>query len=312
MIIWMVGGSAALHGLQLRRSGSLLILLALTWVLSQGRLHTQSLMVGLGVGWFAGISHAVITRDESTYDGRITGYLGDPNGAGFVILTVGCVLIAYAGSAGRRTWPIFLVMTAGVLLTLSRTTLFALGAAVLWAHFAPRLGRWTSLLVLALSWPVYHWLVGAAQEKGFFAERAGSDALRQRLAVIESQMTDSAGWAGLGLGTAQAKVDNVTLWFHNSFLALWVEGGLIAFLLFAAGLVTLFWTLHRVPGRRREPWLEAALVAALLCSVNIGFSLTSVPTAIALGMYLLSWRRSVEDFRDVPVPLGEASERRHS
>jgi hypothetical protein len=300
LVLWMVGASTVFHGIEVRRAGNLLVLLALVWVLGQGRIHSPSFVAGLALGWAGGIAHAVLTRDESTYDGRITGYLGDPNGAGFVIVTLGCVLIAYARSSGRRTWPLWLFTGAAVALTFSRTSLFAFLAATLWALAAPRLGRWSSLAALVVAWPVYWWLVDAVRETGFFAERAGSDHLRDRLIVVEGLMVDEAGWRGLGLGSAHAVVNDASLWFHNSFRALWVEGGAVAFGLLVVGLVALFWSIHQVPRERRNAWYEAAILAALICSINIGFSLTSVTMAVAVGMYVLYWRTSVPGPPEAP------------
>ena len=180
-----------------------------------------------------------------------------------------------------------------VLLTVSRTSLFALLAATLWALVGPRLGRWASVAAVAVAWPVYQLLVGAARDNGFFAERAGSDALRLRLAVIEGIMADDAGLKGMGLGTAKAVVDGAPLWFHNSYSALRVEGGVIAFGLLVVCLAALFWSIHQVPADRRNAWYESAVLAGLICSLNIGFSLTSVSMAVAVGMYVLYWRQSV-------------------
>jgi hypothetical protein len=304
LVGWLVVGSAAGGGLDVRRAGSLVILLALGWVLAQGRLHRQSVFVGLGAGWFGGIAHAVLTRDESTYDGRITGYLGDPNGAGFIIITLGCVLIAGARDSGRRLWPIWLVTVAATALTVSRTSVFALGAVTVWALIAPRLNRLVSVLVLAVGWPVYGWLVDLAQATGFFAERAGSDDLRARLAVVETHMVDQAGLRGFGIGSARAVVDGAPLWFHNSYWALRVEGGLVAFALLFVCLIGLAWSAHRVPRERRNAWYESAVLAGLICSVNIGFSLTSVTMAVAVGLYLDYWRRTV----DPPAPTETGDE----
>lgn len=300
LVLWMVGASTVLHGIEARRAANLLVLLGLVWVLGQGRVHPPSFVTGLALGWAGGIAHAVLTRDESTYDGRITGFLGDPNGAGFVIVTLGCVLIAYARSTRRRTWPLWAFTGAAVALTLSRTSLFAFLAVTLWALVAPRFGRWSSLAALVVAWPVYWWLVDVVRDTGFFAERAGSDQLRDRLMIVEGQMVDQAGSFGLGLGTAHATVNGTFLWFHNSFRALWVEGGAVALALLAIGLGALFWSIHEVPAARRNAWYEAAILAAMICSINIGFSLTSVTMAVAVGMYLLYWRTSVADPEEAP------------
>ena len=293
VVLWLVASSAVFSSLEVRRTGNLLILLGLAWVLAQGRLHVPSVVAGLGLGLFVGIAHAVVTRDTSGYEGRITGYLGDPNGAGFVIVTIGCVLLAARAERGLRIWPVWIALSGTILLTVSRTSLFALAAATAWALRAPRLSRIATLLAVVVAWPCYQLIVGAARDGGFFAERAGSDHLRQRLAVVERMMVEDAGWTGLGLGSAHAEVDGAPLWFHNSYRALQVEGGLPAAALLLVALVALVWGLHRVPREARNGWYEGAILAGLICSLNIGFSLTSVSMAVAVGLYLHHWRVNV-------------------
>lgn len=306
-VLWTIGISTVLHGPEVRRTGNLLILLALGWVLTEGRLHRPSVVAGLSLGLFGGIGHAVLTRGSSDYAGRITGYLGDPNGAGFVIVTIGCVLVGSAVANPRRARLIWLAVAVAVLLTVSRTSTFAFAVATVWALAVPRLGRIRTVIAAAIAWPTYQFLVGVARDSGFFAERVGSDNLRQRLAVVEKAMVDEAGWFGLGLDTARAEVDTITLWFHNSYRALEVEGGTTALALLGLGIVGLAWGLHRVPADARNGWFEGAVVAGLVCSVNIGFSLTSVSMAVALGFYLNHWRDHAEEVRrpgdDLVVPL---------
>lgn len=301
LVVWLVVSSALFSDLEMRRTGNLLILLGLGWVLAQGRLHVPSVIAGLGLGLLLGVAHAVLTRDTSGYEGRITGYLGDPNGAGFVIITIGCVLLAARSDRGLRVWPVWLAMGGAVVLTVSRTSLFAFAAATVWAVLAPRLSRVATLVAVALAWPVYQLLIGVARDGGFFAERAGSDHLRQRLAIVERTMVEDAGWTGLGLGSAHAEVDGAPLWFHNSYRALQTEGGVPAAALLVVVLAALVWGLHRVPREARNGWYEGAILAGLVCSLNIGFSLTSVSMAVALGLYLHHWRVSVPP---PPEPAG--------
>lgn len=305
VVLWLVAASAVFSGLEVRRTGNLLILLGLAWVLGQGRLHVPSVVAGLTLGLGVGIVHAVLTRDTSGYEGRITGYLGDPNGAGFVIVTIGCVLLAARSERGQRLWPLWLVLFGTVVLTVSRTSLFALAAATAWALLAPRLSRIATLVALAVAWPVYQLLVGLARDGGFFAERAGSDHLRQRLALVEQMMVRDAGWTGMGLGSAHAEVDGAPLWFHNSYRALQVEGGIPAAAILLLALAALVWGLHRVPREARNGWYEGAILAGLVCSLNIGFSLTSVSMAVAIGLYVHHWRTHVPPPPD-PVGIHDA------
>ncbi len=177
-------------------------------------------------------------------------------------------------------------MAGTIWLTQSRTSMFALAIATLWVLFGRRFGRILSLgALIGVVW-LFQWASEYAERQGWFQERLGSDNLRDRLTESERILTDSAGWWGHGLGTALAEFEGVTLFFHNSFRALQTEGGLIALILLIIMGISLYWNFHELPATHRPVWAEAAIIAALICSINIGYSLTSVPMAMAVGMYI--------------------------
>lgn len=269
-----------------RRAGSLTALLALAFVVGTGRMHLDSLRRGIAVALVIGVAEGVAAMPGATgYAGRLTGMLGDPNGVGFTVVTLGFIV-------GQRitnrklliVWWLFL--GGSIWLTQSRTTIFAYMVATLWVLFGRRINRFVGILALAgVTW-AFQWASAFMEAQGWFAERLGSDELRDRLAEVEQAMTSTAGWWGHGLGTAVAEFDGITLFFHNSYRALQTEGGLVALILLIIMGVALYWSFHSLPSDRRPVWAEAALIAACICSFNIGYSLTSVPMAMAVGMYL--------------------------
>lgn len=270
----------------LRRAGSLTSLFALAYVVGSGRLHIDSIRRGLLVGMVAGTAVSIPRMGGSShYAGRLTGLLGDPNGFGFTVLAVG-LIVAQRMTRRRDVWLLWLFMAGTIWLTQSRTSMFALAIATLWVLFGRRFGRILSLgALIGVVW-LFQWASEYAERQGWFQERLGSDNLRDRLAESEQILTDSAGWWGHGLGTALAEFEGVTLFFHNSFRALQTEGGLIALILLIIMGISLYWNFHELPATHRPVWAEAAIIAALICSINIGYSLTSVPMAMTVGMYI--------------------------
>ena len=65
---------------------------------AQGRFHTRSMAKGLGVGLL--VSAAAYYAGYGTgYPGRLAGLMADPNAAGYILTTLGC--LALAGLRGQ-------------------------------------------------------------------------------------------------------------------------------------------------------------------------------------------------------------------
>lgn len=270
----------------LRRAGSLTALFAVAAVVAGGRVHLDSLRRGMMVGLVVGVAAGIVQMQNATnYFGRLAGVLGDPNGVGFTVVSLGFV-IAQRTQNRFHLALLYLFMSGTIWLTQSRTTMFAFAVGTLWVLVGRRIGRVIGITALAgVTW-FFQWISAYAERQGWFVERLGSDNLRDRLAETEQILTDSAGWWGNGLGTAVAEFDGISLFFHNSYRALQAEGGLIAIILLILMGASLYWSFHALPADRRPLWGEAALIAACICSFNIGYSITSVPMAITVGAYI--------------------------
>lgn len=286
LVLWLVGWTLWVHGLdELRRSVNILTLFAVAAVLGAGRLHVRSVSRGVVIGMLIALGFSATLIPSSSYEGRLTGVLGDPNAAGYVLTTLGFAVIQSLRTRRARL-AFWAVVGVGVLLTVSRTALFAYAVATLWVWLAPRLNRLFSIAGLGVTAALYAWVDALAEASGWFSDRAGSDDLREALALAEQQMVRDAGWLGQGLGTAEVQIRGTTLFFHNSYRAMQTEGGLIAMGLLLALIVGVFLMFHQLPANDRPVWAEAALICGLIVSINIGFSLTSPPIAVALGLYL--------------------------
>ena len=286
LVLWLVGWTLWVHGLgELRRSVNIITLFAVAAVLGAGRLHVRSVSRGVAIGMLIALAFSATLIPSSSYEGRLTGVLGDPNAAGYVLTTLGFAVIQSLRTRRARL-ALWAAVGVGVLLTVSRTTLFAYVVATLWVWFAPRMNRLLSVATLGVSVAIYAWVDALAEARGWFTDRAGSDDLREALALAEQQMVRDAGWLGQGLGTAEVQIRGTTLFFHNSYRAMQTEGGLIAMGLLIALIIGIFLMFHQLPAQDRPVWAEAALICGLIVSFNIGFSLTSPPIAVALGLYL--------------------------
>ncbi|WP_353081900.1 hypothetical protein [Tessaracoccus lapidicaptus] len=286
LVGWLVARTVLEQGLgELRRTVNILTLFLVAGVIASGRVHVRSLTRGIGIGLVAGLIIGVALLPRSSYVGRLTGVLGDPNAAGYVLATLGFAA-AQSLTTRRTRLVLWAVVAVGIALTVSRTSMFAFAVATLWVWLAPRMRRLGSLALLGGTSALYLWLNGLAEARNWFTARDGSDTLREELAAVERRMVDQAGWWGDGLGTAVTEIRGTTLFFHNSYRAMQVEGGLIALGLLLLLLGALFWMVHQLPPQDRPVWAEGAIIAALICSFNIGFSLTSPPLAVAIGLYL--------------------------
>jgi O-antigen ligase len=254
---------------------------ALAVAASQGRFHLLGMARGLALGlvisagaWFVGF--------QGEYSGRLTGLMADPNAAGYLLSVLGC--LALAGMTNRSwRWAIGLLLLLSIVLTFSRTTLLATALVLVWLVVGSRVATFFGSIVLGLMILVVTNIPTSLRNFGPFADRTGSDQLRNRIVAQEQGQISSAPWYGHGPGTSKVDVQGEDFFFHNSYLALENEGGRLAVaLLLAAGIVALVGLMRQRLGR--NIWYEGALIAVAVCAVNLGEVLMELPAALALGM----------------------------
>jgi hypothetical protein len=250
---------------------------------ASGRIHIPSAVRGLTCGIAVSIVLSVAGFGPDNYVGRLTGYLGDPNGGGYIITVLGAVALGL-GAKGRYRYALMLLITGAVILTFSRTTLLAVSFSVVWLLVGRRLGTKTGLLVVGTLIYVIGHIPSQLRLFGPFSDRGGSDALRQRIIAQEHVDVDTSPWIGSGAGTAHVSIDGHDFFYHSSYLALQREGGILCMVILLGVIAFTFFTAIRMPKAQRNGWLEAGLICLMVCAVNLGEVLLELPAAVVLGM----------------------------
>ena len=288
-VLTMLAVTSYLHDLTpSRRLLHVLLYLVLATLLASGRIHVPSAARGLAVGLCTSITMSIAGFGPDNYAGRLTGYLGDPNAGGYVVAVLGLVALGL-GPRGRLRWLLILLALAAVVLTYSRTTLLAVAFAVVWLLIGRRVSVWAgALLVGAMVYVVGH-IPPQLTLFGPFSDRGGSDLLRQRIIAQEHVDISHSPIIGNGAGTATVNLQGDVFFYHSSYLALQAEGGVVCLVLLVGVIVLTFLSIARMPRDMRNGWLEASLIALMVCAVNVGEILLELPSAIAIGMAM--WHR---------------------
>lgn len=267
-----------------RRVGHVVIYCGLIWAGATGRISLRSAALGLATGLIGVTLHAIATLGASSYEGRITGFLADPNAGAYFIVTLGSLAIGFAARTRVATAMFALPIVAGLVLTFSRTGLLAMGYALVWGLVGRRLGLIVGIgLVGGLVWIVDH-IPESLKTFGPFSDRSGSDNLRKRIISAENASLADIPWFGHGPGTAKVRVGDQEFFFHSSFLAVRQEGGWIALLLvlFLLGFAFLQLAPYCRLGDVRAIAATAALISVPVMGVTLGEVLLDTPAAIAL------------------------------
>ena len=295
----LLGLSTILNGLETfeaaKRMAHVLLYVLLALTLARGSIPRRAAASGLGlglvlsagVGMMAALTDLVPIHYAGHLTGlswRLTGLFGDPNVAGYLLVALGSIAVA-----GRRPgWPrttLALFLAGAVVLTLSRTSLLALGFGAIWILIGRRLRPALGLGLIAVLGVAVAFLPTAIQSVGPFQNRVGSDELRARIVASELQAISDERLLGHGAGTATVVIDNgLVFFFHDSYLALVAEGGFATLLVLSIVLLSVFWRLVSLPPRWRDPWLEVSLIAVAVCAINLGEVLLELTAAVAIGL----------------------------
>lgn len=285
LVAWLGLASAMNSGLaavDVKRFLNISLWAMVAVTVASGRLSWRRIGVGLALGVSFAVVWGVATIGSSSYAGRLTGVLGDPNSAGLIILTLTCLAIPQLQS--RRTQiALSAVALVGIVTTLSRTTWLATACVVVWLLAGKHISRWVGFAAVGgLVW--WSTSIGdAVLATSQFSDRSGSDALRGRILASEQILAGTNPLIGHGLGSAHVRVDGLTFFFHSSYMSLRQEGGWIALLIYLILLIVMFFAITSMPKLSRSGWAEAALIGVAICAVNLGEVFLTVPAALALG-----------------------------
>ncbi|MFI7484330.1 ABC transporter permease [Kocuria sp. M1R5S2] len=271
-----------------RRIVRLTAVVAIVFFFVSRRLDLVSLLKGLATGMVvnAGLFYAGVAPDR--YVGYLTGYFGDKNQAGLHYAVVGILLLALCRR--RRTQFIVLVLSGmAVWLTGSRTSMAAYAFGVLWILVSPKLGNFFRILIAgAVVW-ILRFLEENLAQVGVFADREGSDQLRDRIQEATELKIAGTPFEGMGLGQAFVWLEDEDWFFHDAYATLFVEGGYP----YVAAIVGITVLLGFRPFRRGSPTrtslvAEGATLAVLICAWQLGEVFMTVPWALVMAMALMS------------------------
>lgn len=287
LMVYLVGESLVNHVSPVQRGLNIGLSMVAAAFIASGRIDVASLVKGLGLGLVlnAIAFYARLAPDE--YQGRLTGFLLDKNVSGMFYAAVPLLLCAVT----PRTWQRLTILAiggCGVYLTDSRTSMAAYGVALAWMLIAPHLRGYTRIVLLGLLYVGYVWAEDNLSRIGRYAlERAGSDALRDRIDAAAAVKVATSPWYGRGLGESTVMIDGAQWFFHNSYTALLVEGGWIM-LVGIIGLYVLasFGLFTQVGHSYSRLAVSAAIGALALCATQLGEVFLAQIGFVALGVGL--------------------------
>ena len=263
------------------------ILGILIWVLVQGRFDAYSAVLGVSLGLVvnAVAYYAGLTTDA--YPPYLTGWLGDKNVSGMWYATVGILgLVLWS----KQRWTLMWVLGASGLLILtgSRTSMSGFLAGLVWFWARNRVVMPARVLLAAGLIAALAFAEENLARVGIFADRSGTDFFRARIGAATDLKVEQTPWYGRGLTEAWVQLGQLErFWFHDSYAALYVEGGLVllSFVLIVWVVVAggLFSTAKLTDGARAA---EAALVVLLVCAWQLGEVFFTSGAFITLGLAL--------------------------
>lgn len=266
-----------------RRAFRLCIMMTLVWALTTGRLNIVAGLKGIGIALIINFLLFYAGLAPDNYAGVLTGYLGDKNVAG-LYYTLFPILIAAILKERRHQFTCMALGLLAAFLTGSRTSLGAYAAAALWLLLARRLpivGRGVLAIGLVAG---LHYAEAHLARAWIFSNRSGSDQLRERIDQAAAAKTNSAPWYGLGLGESEVTMDGRTWFFHDSYLALLVEGGWIMFIVIVGIYIWFgFRPFSGAPRNQTALILEATTLALLVCASKLGEVFLSLPGFILIA-----------------------------
>lgn len=270
-----------------RRLTNLAVLLVMAGFLVSGRIDVGSAVKGLTIAAALNVVLFYLRVAPNEYEGKLTGFLQDKNASGLFYAVVP-LLATMVVTRTRSKVAVLVVGAACLVATDSRTSMAAYAAAVIWLVWAGRLGRIPRVALATGLAAAFSWANGNLAEIGQYAtERSGSDALRARIDVAAVLKADGAPWYGRGLGQAFVDLEGSQWFFHNSYDALRVEGGIVmlvaVLVLYAVGGLCLS-RRDAGPLGRDGLAVSAATLVVLFCANRLGEVFLAPIGLVVLGV----------------------------
>ena len=267
----------------LRRLVRMAALTALVGCFAARRVDLRSVLTGLLAAMAVNVPLFYAGLVPAPYQGFLTGFLADKNVAGLYYAAVPVLALTFVRRPGVR---LLLLSASGlcVFLTGSRTSLAGFACALVWVVLTPRMGPVLRVALLAL----LAWAVGFAEENlarvGVYSDREGTDWFRSVIHTATGVKVEETPWTGQGLAQSCVELDAGRFLFHNSYAALYVEGGVVL----TAAMLTAYavYGLRLGATRLRTPSrvaVEAAAVVVLVTATQLGEVFVSIPSMLILA-----------------------------
>lgn len=263
----------------------LLLLLALATTGASGRIPTRSLAIGIGTAM--ALSTVLVVASvgpyQSAYEGRASGFFGDPNTFAVTAAVLTPFMFGFLRSAWIR-WSLLICAIVVISASLSRTGILSLYVGLAVMLYMPRIRGWT--LVFPTVAATFLWLLPLLPDWasyrlfGPFSDREGSDDLRFRIQDASEKLTAQSPVTGNGLGSAKVELHEGNFFFHNSYYGIVSEVGLIGVAIYAVLVISAL-----VSGIRNNAVAAvAAISAALVGAASLGEVLLDLPLGLAIGL----------------------------
>jgi len=278
----------ALDGEAVRRFGHLAVGAMLAWLLAARAVEPESaakaLLVGLlisGLVGFGSLAFGFLPVGNAGSEDRLAGLFGDPNVAGFYVLTIGTASLGFIKSRRAR------LLLGGALLailvgTLSRTSLLGTALVPIWVIASGKGYVWLPVAAVAVCGFLAFGLSQQVKDTGPFQDRGRSDSFRRDVYSKTKESAATSPLLGQGAAPERLLVQGGRIFPHSSYLAAVIEGGVFWLLAWLAVLVTTLWKLTRA--RRRNLLLEGAIVALFIVAINLGEVLFELPAMALIGL----------------------------
>ena len=258
---------------------------AMGYVISTGRVDVRSLVLGGVAGALLNVPLFYGGLAPNDYPPYLTGFYTDKNISGMYYALWG--VLGFMILRRRWTKVVWLVAGTGLLfLTGSRTAMFGFILALVWIVIRNRLNLFWRLIAVILGVVAAGPIESRFAQNSLYGDRSGTDWFRAQIEAAMTEKADRTPWYGLGLNQGQVTLQGGrTIWFHNSYLQSFVEGGWVFVAFIVAAFVVagfgLFQT-RRVP--HQLAIAQAGLVVVMACAWKLGEVFMTAGAFTVLGI----------------------------
>ncbi|MGK2310406.1 zinc ABC transporter permease [Cutibacterium sp. V970] len=289
ILVWVAAVSIHQGGPWTQRCLRWLLLVLFSVCIAQGRVLWRSLVAGYAFGLiFINIPANYTSLRSSGYEGYLVGFLADKNVAGMVYSIIGILALIVVRSTRMRV-GVMIAFGIALFYTGSRTSMMAFVAGCVWVFIRNRLDLFFRIVVAIGGWLAIRYVEENFAQAGIFSDRRGTDWFRNIIDVATTEKIAASPWYGNGLGTAWVMVtDDRQMWFHDSYAALRVEGGIPLLVAVVGFFVFVVWGLADQRNKVFDEWcgVEGAAIVILVCAWKLGEVFFAAPAFIVIGITL--------------------------